>query len=40
MGFDDSFIISTKNGRRIPVEKLTDEELYPNGRDSVSLKTL
>jgi len=27
MGFNDSFIISTKNGRRIPIEKLTKEEL-------------
>ncbi|MCW3784959.1 SPOR domain-containing protein [Plebeiibacterium sediminum] len=40
MGFNDSFIISTKNGRRIPIEKLTEEELYPNGKDSVSLKPL
>ncbi len=40
MGFDDSFIISTKNGRRIPVEKLTDEELYPHGKDSLSVQSL
>ncbi len=32
MGFNDSFIISTKNGRRIPIEKLSEEDLYPNGK--------
>ncbi len=35
MGFNDSFIISTKNGRRIPVQELTEDELYPNGKDSL-----
>jgi biopolymer transport protein ExbD len=32
MGFNDSFIISTKNGRRIPIEKLSEKDLYPNGK--------
>lgn len=27
MGFDDSFIISTKDGRRMPIENLTKKEL-------------
>jgi len=38
MGFNDSFIISTKNGKRIPVQQLSEEELYPNGKDSVLVK--
>ncbi|MCW3805286.1 hypothetical protein [Plebeiibacterium marinum] len=35
MGFNDSFIISTKNGRRIPIDKLSKEELYPNLKNPV-----
>ncbi len=38
MGFNDSFIISTKNGRRIPVETLSEKELYPDGKDSIKVQ--
>ncbi len=38
MGFNDSFIISTKDGRRIPVQELSEEELYPKGKDSLLIK--
>ncbi len=33
LGFNDSFIISTKDGRRIPVQQLSKEELFPNLND-------